>query len=419
LSAKSLELSGYEDLLAPDIIVDPYPVYDIIRDADPVHWNARLDAWLLLGYSDVLDALNDHELFSSDRTAAFMSHATDGADDRFRDFAAARKRMLLYTDPPRHTRLRQPVQHGMSPRLVNRMRPRIQQIADDLVDAVIEQGKFDAIQDIGYRLPVIVNSELIGIPAADRDTVKNWTEDFIAAINAGGANVPIADLERGQNAVRAMRDYFLPLAERKRAEPAEDLLSALVGRQQNPLAGDDLVSTCIVLLFAGLETALNLIGNGLLALLRNPDQLDRLRAEPDLDPTATEELLRYDGPLHLVGRMATRDVTIRDRTIKQGDKVLLMLGAANRDGSVFASPHKLDITRTDNKHLAFSHGVHYCPGSELSRILGQTTFRTILDRMADLRHGVGDLEWQPNLSFRGLKHLPLEFTAGPRKAARR
>jgi cytochrome P450 len=325
--------------------------------------------------------------------------------------------MMLYNDPPRHTSLRRPVQHGMNPRLVNGMRSRIQRIVDDIVDAVIEQGHCDAIHGIGYPLPVIVNSELIGIPASDRNIVKNWTADFIAAINAGGANVPIADLERGQNAVRAMRDYFLPLAERKRVEPKDDLLSALVQRQDNPLAGDDLVATCIVLLFAGLETALNLIGNGLLALLRNPDQLELLHNKPELTAAAVEEFLRYDGPLHLVGRMATRDVTIRGRTIKRGDKVLVMLGAANRDGALFASPHKLDITRADKRHLAFSHGVHYCPGSELSRILGEIAFGTIIGRMADLRCGDGLLEWQPNLSFRGLRHLPLKFTSGTRKVA--
>jgi cytochrome P450 len=417
LSVQTLDLSQYENLLAPDIIVDPYPIYDIIRDSDPVHWNERLDAWLVLRYDDVLDSLNNHELFSSDRTTAFMSHVTAGGDDRFRDFAEVRKRMLLYNDPPRHTRLRRPVQRGMSPRLVNGMRARIQQVADDLLDAVIEQGHCDAIRDVGYPLPVIVNSELIGIPAADREIVKNWTADFIAAINAGGANVSSTDLERGQNAVRAMRDYFLPLAERKREDPKDDLLSALVQRTEDPLDGDDLVATCIVLLFAGMETALNLIGNGLLALLRNPDQLELLRGKPELTSAAVEEFLRYDGPLHLVGRLATEDVAMRGHTIKRGDKVLVMLGAANRDGAVFESPHQLDITRSGNRHLSFSHGVHFCPAAELSRIVGEIAFRTIIDRMPDIRYGVGTLEWQPNLSFRGLRRLPLEFLPGNRKAS--
>lgn len=410
-------LSEYDELLRPDLIADPYRVYDLWRPVDPVHWNAHLDSWLLLRYDDVVEALGDPELLSSDRTDAFTAHLTDADRARFHTFISVRKRMLLYNDPPRHTRLRRPVQHGMSVRLVNGMRPKIQQIADDLIDLVIERGEMDGIQDIGYRLPVIVNSELIGVPAPDREKVKEWTADFIAAINAGGANVGLTDLERGQNAVLAMSEYFPALARRKRAEPADDLLSALVHREaQQRLDDDDLVATCIVLMFAGLETALNLIGNGLYALLRHEDQLNLLRADPSVLPSAVEEILRYDGPLHLVGRRATRDFELRDRHIREDDKVLVMLGAANRDSAMFPQPHRLDLRRTPNQHLAFSHGVHYCPGAELSRILGEVAFGTILRRLPDLRFGEGDLVYQPNLSFRGLRTLPLRFTPGQRLA---
>ncbi|MGD9483095.1 cytochrome P450 [Streptomyces sp. TRM70308] len=407
----------YDDLLRPDILRDPYPVYDTVREAEPVWWNPHLDAWLLLRHDDVLDALGRPELFSSDRTTAFLGHLDESEEERFRAWADMRRRMMLYNDPPRHTRLRRPVQRGMSVRLAQQMRPKIQRVVDELVDDVIERGACDGIQDLGYHLPVILNSELIGIPEPDRQKVKGWTADFVAAINAGGANVPVTELERGQNAILAMREYFTELGARKRAEPQEDLLSSLVSRDQDPLEGDDLVATCIVVMFAGLETALNLVGNGLLALLRNPDQLDLLIARPELMPSAVEEFLRYDGPLHLVGRMATEDVTLRGRTIARGDKVLVMLGAANRDGAAYTDPHRLDITRQETRHLSFSHGIHYCPGAEISRIMGELSFGTILTRMRDLRLGDGELEWQPNLSFRGLRRLPLEFTPGPRTTA--
>lgn len=416
LKSATSDYKQYEDLLRPNILADPYPIYDVIRDAEPVWWNEHLDSWLLLRHDDVLEALNQPELFSSDRTSAFLSHLTESESERFREWADMRRRMVLYNDPPAHTRLRRPIQRGMTVRLSQQMRPKIEQVVVDLVDDVIERGECDGICDLGYHLPVIVNSELIGVPPADRGKVKSWTADFVAAINAGGANVPTTDLERGQNAILAMREYFTDLGARKRVHPADDLLSALVQRDQDPLEGDDLVATCIVVMFAGLETALNLVGNGLLALLRNPDQMALLAEKPELMGQAVEEFLRYDGPLHLVGRMATEDITLRGRQIRKGDKVLVMLGAANRDQAAYDEPHKLDVTRTDIRHLSFSHGIHYCPGAEISRIMGEISFSTILGSLRDLRLGDRDLEWQPNLSFRGLRRLPLRFTPGRRKA---
>lgn len=415
--APDADLRSYDDLLHPDIVVDPYPVYDTIREQQPVWWNEHLDSWLVLRYDDVLDALIHHDKLSSDRTTAFLGHLKESEQDRFKDWADMRRRMMLYNDPPKHTRLRRPVQRGMSVRLAKQMRPKIQRVVDELIDGVVERGACDGIQDLGYHLPVILNSELIGIPEVDRAKVKSWTADFVTAINAGGANVALDALERGQNAILAMRDYFTALADAKRTDPQEDLLSSLARRDvDDPLEGDDLVATCIVAMFAGLETALNLVGNGLLALLRHPDQLQLLLEKPELMPSAVEEFLRYDGPLHLVGRRATASMTIRGQHIAEGDKVLVMLGAANRDPGFVTDPHKLDVTRRDTRHVAFSHGIHYCPGAEISRIMGELSFAAILGRMRDLRLGDGELRWQPNLSFRGLQSLPLEYRPGPRKA---
>jgi pimeloyl-[acyl-carrier protein] synthase len=398
-----------DDLLQPAALADPYTIYEQLRASDPVHWNPRLDAWMILRYDDVLAALNDPKRLSSDRTTAFMGHLSPEDSERLRFFSEMRQRMLLYTDPPTHTRLRRPVQHALSTRAVRQLRGQIQQVADEQIDKVIASGRMDGIADLGYPLPIVINSSLVGVPPPDRDKVKNWTADFIEAINAGGAGVSTEALEHGQDAVVAMTEYFGDLARRRQAEPRDDAVSRLVHGEDGRLGDEDLAATCIVLLFAGLETALNLIGNGLLALLRHPDQLELLRADPSLLPGAVEELLRYDGPLQMVGRMATEDITLRSRRIAKGDKVLVMLSAANRDPEQFEEPHRLDITRTDNRHVAFSHGTHYCPGAELSRIEGEIALGTVLRRLADLRLGDEALEWQPNLSFRGLRRLPLRF----------
>lgn len=401
-----------DDLLRPDLISDPYAVYDRWRRDSPIYWNAHLDSWLVLSHEDVHRSLGDHGLISSDRTVAFTAHLSDADHERFRLWIDMRKRMLLYNDPPRHTALRRPVHRGMTARLVASIRPKIQRIADELIDEFAADGEFDGIAQLGSRIPVIVNSELIGVPPADRDRVKGWTADFIEAINAGGANIGTTALERGQNAVAAMREYFPVLARAKREEPADDLLSALVRRDEALGDPDDLAATCIVVMFAGLETALNLIGNGLLALLKHPDQLALLRRDPSLLGSAVEEVLRYDGPLHLVGRMAADDFTLAGKHVTKGDKVLLMLGAANRDAAAFPDPHRLDIRRDARRHVAFGYGVHYCPGAELSRAIGTITFATVLRRLPDLSLADGPLEWQPNLSFRGLRTLPLRFTPG-------
>ena len=398
----------HDDLLSPAALADPYAVYDVLRAEDPVHWNPRLDAWMILRHDDVLAALTDHDTFRSDRTGAFMGHLSEEDSRRFAAFAAVRRRMIMYNDPPVHATLRRPVQRGMTVRQAHAMRPRIEAITAELVEAIADRPRFDGIRDIGFRLPVIVNSELIGIRPGDTELVKGWTEDFIAAISAGGANVSVEALERGQAAVLAMGEYFAALAEERRAEPRDDLLSALV-RRGDPasVSGQDLTGVCVSVMFAGMETTLNLIGNGLLALLRHPDQLALLRERPELLPDAVEELMRYDGTLQLVGRLAARDVTLRGSRIRAGDKVLVMLGAANRDPERFADPHRLDITRRPNPQVGFGHGIHYCPGAEVSRVQGEAAFGTVLRRLPGLRLDDAPLEWQPNMSFRGLRRLPL------------
>jgi pimeloyl-[acyl-carrier protein] synthase len=398
-----------EDLLRPEALADPYAIYEQLRANDPVHWNPRLDSWMILRYQDALVALNEPRRLSSDRTTAFMRHLSPSDSERLRFFSDMRRRMLLYTDPPTHTRLRRPVAHALSTRAVRQLRGHVQRVADELIDKVIASGRMDGIADLGYPLPIIINSALVGVPPADRDKVKRWTADFIEAINAGGAGVSTEALEHGQDAVVAMTDYFGDLARRRQAEPRDDAVTRLVHGEDGHLSDQDLAATCIVLLFAGLETALNLIGNGLLALLRHPDQLELLRSDPSLLPSAVEELLRYDGPLQMVGRLATEDLTVGSTRIAKGDKVLVVLSAANRDPEQFEEPNRLDITRTDNRHVAFSHGTHYCPGAELSRIEGEIAFGTVLRRLADLRLAEDALEWQPNLSFRGLRRLPLRF----------
>lgn len=401
-----------DDLLHPDILPDPYPVYAHLRDHDPVHWNEVLDAWMIMRYADVLAAVTDHERLSSDRTAAFMEYLSAEDRERFALFGGTRARMMIYSDPPRHTRLRGHINHGMTPRIVEGMRARVQREADALLDDARERGSLDVIGDLGLPLPATMNAALLGVPAEDHEQLKRWTTDFVNALSGGGSGLPPDVLQTGQDAVAEMNAYLGAMAEDRRRHPADDLMTAFVQAEGSGTLVDDreLYSTCINMLFAGLETVVNLIGNGTLALLRHPDQLALLRREPDLVRTAVEEFLRYDCPVQMVGRLVLADVEVGGRRLTKGEKLLVVLASANRDPRQFPDPDRLDLTRPENRHLTFSQGVHYCVGAALARMEGEIAFSTLLRRLPEfeLKPGAA-LRWHENVSFRGLHELPLAF----------
>jgi cytochrome P450 len=321
----------------------------------------------------------------------------------------ALSRNMLDMDPPDHQRLRSLVSKAFTPRLIERLRPRVQAIADGLLDAVQDRGEMDLIDDYAFPLPITVIAELLGVPAEDRDSFREWSD---AAVSGNTTQEHLDKVLIPH--MQAFTDYLHALFEEKRKNPKDDLVSALLRAEEagDKLSEDELLGMVFLLLVAGHETTVNLIGNGVLALLQHPDQLQKLKDDPSLIKPAVEELLRYDGPVETsTERFAREDVRIGETVIPRGEMVLVVLAAADHDPERFADPDELDITRVDNRHLAFGKGIHHCLGAPLARMEGQIAISTLLARMPDLRlkGSPESLSWRPGLTLRGLRGLPLEF----------
>jgi len=318
-------------------------------------------------------------------------------------------RNMLDTDPPDHERLRALVSKAFTPRLIERMRGRVQAITDALLDTVEGQGEMDLIDDYAFPLPVTVIAELLGVPSEDRDRFRQWSD---AAVSGNATQEYMEKILIPH--MQAFTDYLLAMFEEKRKNPKDDLVSALVQAEEagDKLSEDELLGMVFLLLIAGHETTVNLIGNGVLALLEHPEQLRRLRDDPSLIKSAVEELLRYDGPVETsTERFAGEDVAIGGTIIPKGEMVLVVIAAADRDPERFPEPDTLDIARMENKHLAFGKGIHHCLGAPLARMEGQIAIGTLIERMPSLRlKGSPDsLSWRPGMVLRGLKALPVEF----------
>jgi len=392
----------------PEVHANPYPMYARLRAEDPVHWSPLMEAWVLTRYDDVVAVLTDSR-FSADRRQARNRFAEEIArrEEEFGPFG--RTRTMLTSDPPEHTRLRRLVSKAFTPRMVVGLRPRIQEIVDELLDEAADNGHMDVIRDLAYPLPVIVIAEMLGVPPEHRDQFKHWSDEIVGAI--GGPLVPQETLERSRVAVHALAAYLRGVIAARRREPRGDLVSALIAAEEQGhiLSEDEMLATAMLLLVAGNETTTNLIGNGMLSLLRNPEQMDRLRADPSLVPAAVEELLRYDGPVQATGRVAMEEVEIGGQMVTPGQAVLTVLGAANRDPARFQNPDELDLGREPNEHVAFGDGIHFCLGAPLARAEGQIAFETLLRGFASPRLETEDLQWGGSFILRGLRSLPIVF----------
>jgi cytochrome P450 len=351
--------NGELKLFGPEMLPDPYPVYHRLRDANPVYRDAHLDAWVVTSYEEVSAGLRNVQL-SSERYVRFKQRlATKGIEIPLEE----RHVSLINRDPPDHTRLRALINKAFTPRAVDAMQARIQQIVDELLDAIQAHGRMDVIEDLAYPLPVIVIAEMLGVPPEDRKLFKDWSNEMSLVVGRGDvAAVPKEVLFRAAEARKELVEYFRSVLARRRAGKGQGLLSALAEAEESGgrLNEDELYSTAVLLLIAGNETTTNLIGNGMLALLRHPEQMRRLWQDESLVPSAVEEMLRYDSPVQLTSRMAKANVTMHDSTIGQGEGVILLLGAANRDPARFADPDRFDVGRADNKHVAFGGGPHFC-----------------------------------------------------------
>jgi pimeloyl-[acyl-carrier protein] synthase len=387
----------------PEFLADPYPTYHRLRAEDPVH-HSPLGFWVLTRYEDVSSVLRDPR-FVKEPLAALVA-ARFGAE-----VPRGVGLSMLDRDPPDHTRLRSLVSTAFTPRVVEGLRPRIQQIVNDLITRAEAAGGMDVIEEFAYPIPVNVICEMLGVPVADHDRFRGWSLDIARGLDSIWLP-PDSEIPRRSAASRhAISDYFRGLIAQRRASPRNDLLSALIAAEAagDKLSEEELVATCILLLIAGHETTVNLIGNGMLALLRHPAELRRLRESPGLITSAVEELLRYDGPVQRTARVASADATIGGRTIAKGDMVMPFIAAADRDPAQFPEPDRLDLSRSDNRHIAFGWGIHFCLGAPLARIEGQIAIDALVRRLPALELATHEPEYRQSLTLRGLKTLPVKF----------
>ena len=387
----------------PEFLADPYMTYQRLRDEDPVH-HSPLDFWVLTRYEDVAAVLRDprfiKEPLVSMVAARFGVTVPPGVG-----------LSMLDRDPPDHTRLRSLVSKAFTPRVVEGLRPRLQKIVDDLITRAEAVGRMDLIEEFAYPIPVNVICEMLGVPIGDHERFKGWSLDIARGLDSVWLP-PESEIPKRSGAARhAIGDYMRGLIAERRASPRGDLLSALIAAEEagDKLSEDELIATCILLLIAGHETTVNLIGNGTLALLRHPEELRRLRETPGLITSAVEELLRYDGPVQRTARITSTEVTIGGRTIGKGEMVMPFIGAADRDPSQFTGPDRLDLGRTDNCHIAFGWGIHFCLGAPLARVEGQIAIDTLVRRLPRLTLVDDEPEYRQSLTLRGLKALPVTF----------
>jgi cytochrome P450 len=395
-------------LFGAEMHENPYPVYRRLRESDPVHWDDTLHAWVLTRYDDVAWALKS---LSSDRVKLARERFRGAGLDALFDTLAA---LMIQRDEPDHTRLRALVQKAFFRTAVESWTASIERRIRSLLAPALERGQMDFVWDFAVPLPILVISEIVGIPEGDRERVKRWCDDFsIVALNFY-ANISPEQLSRGLRSVTEFRAYLEGQIDGCLRAPREDLLSALVlaEHEGHRLSLDELVANTILLLNAGNETTCNLLGSGLVALLGHREQLERLRAEPTAIPTAVEECLRYDSPVQFLGRIASEDTDCAGTAIRRGQLVLAVLGAANRDPAHFADPDRFDVSRHPNFHLAFGHGHHHCVGSELSRLEARLVFTILLTELETLELAPADLRHRENFNMRCYETLPIRLSSG-------
>jgi cytochrome P450 len=397
------------DLKRPENARDPYPIYAWLRDHEPVHWSESLGSWVVTRYADVLEVWNQPERFSSDRFRKMREEYTSQRPE-VRAVASVLADWLVFRDPPDHTRLRALLQKAFTPRQLEKSRPRIQDAIDTLIDSQIARGEMDFVSGFAYPLPALVIALLLGAPAEDIESIKRWSDQLASYL--GGSLDEEDNFTRAREGVESLVDYFRRLLREKRRSPSDDLMGLMLRAEHEgqTLGPEEVVSNCVLLLFAGHETTTNLLANGLFHLLKNPASLARLRAEPSLAASAVEELLRYESPVPSTVKIVSEDLTFHGASMRRGDRVLPFLSAANRDPRQFAEPDRLDLARQPNRHLAFGWGIHFCLGAPLSRLEATLAYRSVLERLPDLELVNDEPHWRPWLFFRGLESLPVRWS---------
>jgi hypothetical protein len=392
-------------LLDPEVLANPYPLFRRLRTEDPVHWDPFLHTWIVTRYVDVLEVLHN---FSANRTHTPEKLQAMGLS-QISPLAQLMVKQMLFMDPPAHTRLRGLASQAFSPARVAVLRSHIREIVNRLLDQVQSKGQMDMIADLGEPLPAIVTAEMLGVPLSDRHQLKAWSADFAEML--GNFQHNPEHVPRMLRTVQDMTAYFRDRIRELRNIPREGLVYSLMTAEidGDRLTEEEVIANSIVTMVGGQETTTNLIGNGVLTLLRNPGEMEKLQQDQSLIPSAVEEMLRYESPSQHTGRLAPEDVELGGKVIRTGQAVMAVMAAANRDPERFPDPDRFDVARNDNRHLAFGYAAHFCFGAALARVEGQEAFEAIVRRLPFLELQPGTLVWRNNLGLRGLTALPVKF----------
>lgn len=399
------ELSLFR-LLDPDVLADPYPLYRRLRHEDPVHWDPFLHSWVVTRYTDVVRVLRD---FSA-RRAPTAEQLTELGLEALNPVAKVMVKQMLFLDPPEHARIRSLASAAFTPQRVAALRSHIRDIVRELLAKVRRQGGINVIADLAEPLPCIVTAEMLGVPIEDRHQLKLWSQDFAEVLGNFQHNPDrVAKLLK---TTEDMTAYFRSSMRTQNLRP-DGLISSLMNAEIDGerLTEEEVIANSIITMVGGQETTTNLIGSGTLSLLRNPDELEKLRADLSMIPAAVEELLRYESPSQHTARLAPDDLELGGKLIRKRQAVQAVMAAANRDPERFPDPDRLDVTRQDNRHVAFGYGAHFCFGAPLARIEGQIAFEEMIRQLPNWSLDGGPLVWRTNLGLRGLTSLRVNFTS--------
>jgi cytochrome P450 len=392
------------------VVANPFPLYRRLQDEDPAHWSPYLSAWVLTRYDDVRQACLDPGL-SSERLRPFFAALPPDEASRMAELARYLTRWMVFRDPPEHTRLRRLVAKVFNVRTIHALRPNIEALTGWLLDRIAGKDSFDFLGEFASPLPALVIMDFLGVPRAELTRLKRLSDEM--ALFIGSAREARDKYDRAEAATHEMADFFRGLVADRREAPQPDLLSALVALEEegDRLSDDELVATCVLLLFAGHETTAHHIANGLLALLRFPGELKRLREDPSLAAAAVEELLRYDGPIGAQVRIVQSPRVLHGKMLVPGQRVFLMMNAANRDPRAYDDPDRLDLGRNGVPHLTFGFGAHICLGFPLARLEGQIALPAVLRRWRRIELASERLTWIDSMVLRGMEAMPIRVSA--------
>ena len=395
----------------PEFLANPYPTYHRLRSENPI-CRSILGNWVLTRYEDVKIILRDRRVSNNKKPKAIQekSKYLQNQGKNIHAIANASSKFLFFMNPPDHTRLRCLVSKAFSPVVIERMRPQIQTIVDECLDKALSRGEMDIIGDLAVPLPVNVIARMLGVPSNDaQEQLHQWTLTLSRILDP---LISLEEYEKMNKAILEFQEYFRHLISQREKAPQDDLISYLIAvrDESDKLNEEEVISICMLLFATGEETTVNTIGNGMLALLHHPEQMEKLKQEPEIIQTAVEEMLRYDSPVQMTYRIAIENLEIGNQTIKEGENILLSLGAANRDPAQFPNPDQFNIFRQENHHLAFGDGIHRCLGATLAHLEAEIAINSLLQQLPKLKLSSDQLEWRKNFVLRGLKALPVTFS---------